>query len=505
MTKRIFILALFLFFHLGQSQSLRPNHWSDEYIDFLQGRGYLWNLSALQRPFDIQDLKHELKGELVSPTQASAVAYERSLYLHSFLQEQGRDAESVCIGVQTDNRYSDDHLVKTYHGVQRLQVSARLKPWLELANTMTADSRLDNDPGYMGISQNGFAGYTEQAYLRLHKDGVELKIGRDYLRWGPGLDASLLISDQVRPLDQLLFSWRNRYLHYTFFFSSLDAVSADGAQGSVRRYRYLSGHRLEVRPWRFLSLAVQEAILYGAEGGGLNLAFWNPFIFFHAEQLNGPDDGNTLGSIQAVFKPQRNWRLYGDLLIDDLQLENSGPTDLEPSERGYLLGVNWSDPFWMSGVDLFGEYAAVTNRTYNSLNVWEKWLHRRQPLGHFLGNDFDRLILGLRWWPASAWRGRFFFEHRNRGEGRIEKTFDEPWLTGPVGKEYHESFPTGVVESSNRLTLELSWQPRWWLRVFGLFDHTAASNWQNRKGVAQSFWQGQIGFSVEAYKSILLK
>ncbi len=486
----------------SNAQSLRPSHWSDEYIDFLQTRGYLWNLSPLGRPLAVQDLKNELRKDLASPTQASAVAYERSLHLRSYLQEQGRDAESFTIGVQTDHRYSDNHDVKTYHGMQRLHFSARLKPWLELYNTMTADSRLDNDPGYVGISQNGFAGYTEQACLRLYKDGVEFKIGRDYIRWGPGLDASLLISDQLRPLDQIMFSWRNSYLHYAFFTSSLDGYRTEQ---DVRRYRYLSAHRLEVRPWRFLSLAVQEAILYGLEGGGVNLAFWNPLIFFHGEQLNGPDDGNTLGSVQAVFKPHRNWRLYGDLLIDDLQLENSGPTDLEPSELGYIFGVDWSDPFWQYGIDVFAEYSAVTNRTYNSLSAWEKWQHRRQPLGHFLGNDFKRLLVGLRWWPQSAWRGKIFFEHRNRGEGRIENAFDEPWLTTPIGEEYHESFPSGVVETMDRLTVELVWQPHWWVRVYGVLSHTSASDWKNMKGRTGSFWQGQFGFSLDAYKNIVLK
>jgi len=503
MKQRICSALCFLFLlQSTQGQILRPSHWSEEHIRFLQMRGYLWKLSPLSRPIAVEALHQELQNDLTSPTNASAIAYERSLYLKSYVQSLGTESAMALIGVQTDNRYVDDHIVKTYAGMQRLQFNARPKPWLDLANTIVVDSRLDNSPEYMGISQSGFASYTEQAYLRLHQGGMELKIGRDYLRWGPGRDASLLIADISRPLDQLQLSYRHRFFRYTFFTSSLDPTNYAVNGKSERQLRYLSGHRLEVWPWRFLSLAVQEAILFGGAGDGYNLALINPFIFFHGEQMNGPDDGNTLGSFQLGIKPHRNWYFYGDLLVDDVQLEKTGPGDLEPSELGLIAGVNWSDPLWIWGLDLYAEYSAVTNRTYNALNPWEKWLHRHKPLGHFLGNDFDRLLAGFSYWPVSAWRGAVSYEHRRKGEGRIEKEFDSPWMETPVGQEYHEPFPTGVVESSDLLSLEVCWQPIPWLRVFGQAVYTSSKNWQNQKAVNRSFWQGGLGVSLEFYHSI---
>jgi len=502
MIKRITFVLSLLLLQAAMSQTLRPSHWSDAYIRFLQTRGYLWQLSPLSRPLTAADVQKALSAELTSPTQASAVAYERSLNLITCLQHEGLRTGSLLIGAQSDERYVDDRQDKHYAGVHRLHLGVQLRPWLQLYNVMVADSRLDNQPDYLGIQQNGFAGYTEQAFLRLYRDGLEFKIGRDFLRLGPGHDAALFISDHSRPLDQVMLSFRQPWFIYQFFVATLDPSRYMAAGAVDRQNRYLSGHRLEVRPWRFLSAALQEAVIYGGMGAGMNLAYCNPFAFFHAEQMNGPDPANTLGSVQLAIKPARNWLFYADLLIDDLQVENSGPGDREPAEWGYLLGVDWSDPFWLRGLDLFAEYTAVANRTYNTVNPWEKWLHRRLPLGHFLGNDFTRLLSGLSYWPVSAWRLSITYEHRRKGEGRIEAEFDEPWLDLPKGENYHEPFPFGVVESLDLLTLDLSWQPRWGFCVFGHARHTRASNWSHQSGAERSFWQGQAGVSLDLFKPI---
>jgi len=51
-------------------------------------------------------------------------------------------------------------------------------------------------------------------------------------------------------------------------------------------------------------------------------------------------------------------------LIDDIQIEKSGPGDLEPNEVGYIYGANLADPFGVFGLDVYGEYTRITNRTF---------------------------------------------------------------------------------------------------------------------------------------------
>jgi hypothetical protein len=496
-TAKLIFLCLSLYLTGGWPQSLRPTHWSEEHISFLQARGYLWNISPLARPVTASDLAQELVREFTSPTTVSAIGYERSLSLDKWLSQRLGHSDQALVAAELDNSYWNDTSAKTFRGVYRLQTGATLRPWLELYNTMVADTRLDNQPDYLGFRENGYARYTEQAYLQLQREGVLFKVGRDYLRLGPGRDASLLISDYSRPLDQLMFSYKNRLFQYTFCTASLDASRYPVLAQPSQQSRYVSLHRLEIRPWRLLAVAVQEAMLFGGAGAGYNFAFWNPFIFLHPEQMNGPQDGNTLLNVQFSLKPQHHWLLYGDLLIDDIQLENSSPVDREPDEYGMLVGVDIADPFWLAGLDAFAEYTRITNRTFNSTSPWEKWLHRQQPLAHYLGNDFDRMLVGFQYWPVADRRWQASYEHRRQGQGTINSEFDEPWLLLPDGQSYHEPFPTGVVQAADVISLTGTWQPRWWFKVSGRLEHWDVTNFEHHKGQHRSYWQGRCGIYFE--------
>jgi hypothetical protein len=481
----------------ARPQSLRPSHWSDEYIAFLQARGYVWNVSPLARPVAAPELALALKTEFASPTTASAVGYERSLNLAQWLNRRQGHTDQALLAAELDNSYWNDAAAKAFWGVYRLQTGATLRPWLELYNTMVIDTRLDDQPDYLGFRENGFARYTEQAYLQLQREGASFKIGRDYLRLGPGRDASLLVSDFSRPLDQLLFSFKNSHFQYTFCTASLDASRYPVQGQSSQQSRYCSLHRLEIRPWRWFAVAVQEAMLFGGAGTGYNFAFWNPFIFLHPEQMNGPQDGNTLLDVQFSFKPQRHWLVYGDLLVDDIQLEHSSPVDREPDEYAVMVGVDIVDPVGLWGLDAFAEYTRITHRTFNSTSPWEKWLHRQQPLGHYLGNDFDRIQLGLEYWPVAERKWQVTYEHRRQGEGTLAGDFDQPWLLVPDGQAYHEPFPTGVVQVADMFRLDGTWQPRWWLKISGRVEHWDVAEYQHIKGQHRSYWQGRFGIFFE--------
>ena len=214
-------------------------------------------------------------------------------------------------------------------------------------------------------------------------------------------------------------------------------------------------------------------------------------------QANGPNEGNTIGSLSLALMPKPGIFLYGDLMIDDIQIEKSGPGDLEPNEIGYIFGANVADPFGIFGLDLYGEYTRITNRTYNTLQPWEKWLHRNQPIGHFLGNDFDRILAGFSYWPKPVYRFSFGYEKRRRGGGRIEKPFDSPWQDVPIGEEYHEPFPTGVVEKSNIYRLEATWHPWWWLRCIGMISYWDVENLNNMSGENIEYWEGFFRVEVD--------
>jgi len=494
--KRIVTLLL-ISFSLVLGQSIRPSHWLCEYAAFEQARGYLWSLSPLTLPFDSAELLQQIHNELAGSGDASRPAYERSLYMLQRLSKNPQQNGDFQIGMEFEQSVVGRESAWPFCSRNRLSAAYRFRPWLTAASGVVMDSRLDEDPQYMGIRQNGISAYADYAYLRLHHRGFTLTAGRDYLRLGPGLDATLLLSDTSRPLDHFQLAFQAKRWRYSFIAAQLDPWSgaADAVPSSMARY--LALHRLEIHPVAHLHLAIGEAILYGTPSAP-HWAYLNPLLFFHGEQMNGPQAGNILGSLQAVWMPLHDLTVYGDLLIDDVQIEKSEAGDREPDEYGFTAGLRWADPLRWRGSEFYAEYTRITNRTYNAQGgEWEKWLHRRQPLGNFLGNDFDRFLSGVQIWPVSAWRLRLQYEHRRHGEGRIEKPFDTPWMDQLNYSDYSEPFPTGIVEKSDWLLLGVDWQPVWWARLFAQMQHLSVQNENNLRGSRDEYWQFRVGLMIE--------
>jgi hypothetical protein len=125
----------------------------------------------------------------------------------------------------------------------------------------------------------------------------------------------------------------------------------------------------------------------------------------------------------------------------------------------------------------------VANRTYNAFSPWEKFTHRRRPLAHFLGNDFDRWLLHSQVYAAKNVQWLCALERRRRGEGDLASAFDAPWRDLPEGETFREAFPSGVVECSLHFDVEARWHPQ---RAFFLSlaaGHSRYRDYENNAGV----------------------
>ncbi len=476
-------IALLLMGALVCGQTLAPNHWLDEELRFLWNRGELWQFSPLQRPF--------VAAEVLN---AGALPHdEPAERLLSRLPRPGANAVLF-----TWSRSEGAVRNRPFHVGLRPAVGAVVAPGLQVLTSFYIDNQLDADSSYIGKRQSGLAAYCEQAYMLFRKERFTLRFGRDFLVWGPGLDASLLFSDAARPLDHVYAAWESRRLQFSFMAAALDFTYSSDAVKPERYNRYLSGHRLEWRPSPFIRLAVSETALYGGAGAVPDAALLNPFIFFTGEEHNGPQTANVMAAVDFAVSVRRRWMFYGSFLLDDVQLECSGVDALgEPPEFGLLAGGNWADPLNLRGVDCYAEYTRVANRTYNGQGgEWEKYLHRGVPIGHFLGNDFERMLVGLRRRIGPDWRLKAQFEHRRRGEGRIDRPFDTPWRNVPPGT-YREPFPTGVVERTDRLLFSLRRQWNWWGAAQFDAAYSTIKNAENQRGRNEAGWEFALRLSLE--------
>lgn len=493
----IFISHSLVFASLNQT--LPTWHWAYEYVSQLQNGGYCIDLSELQLPY----LRGDVAQSLLNINEESIQKNSYKIYhqLYRKLQQEFKveideiERDKIAKSLKLNSRVQadiDKESETEYYGVYRFGAGLDFNAHAYVYSGVKFDQYDYNDPKYFGYKWRGFAGYTEQAYLNLVWDNYQIKIGRDFIKWGVGKTGKLVMSNIARPLDQVKLSAQWKPFCFTYFIAELDPYDSD-SELLIRRY--LSGHRLQINLFQNrLKLAVTELLLYGGEGKSVDFTYLNPFIFYHGAHKNKHDPTNVLPTVDLLYRPKKNISLYGSLLIDDIQLEKTGPGDLEPNEIGYLIGSDWADPFKLSGLTISGEYVRIANRTYKTPSEWETFIHRNQPLGHPLGNDFDFWFVELsKWWMGNL-NVKLNYQTIRKGEGSIYTPWDSPWMDYTVEEGYSEPFPTGIVEKRNILGFEFKYYPSIHWGMQGFIQFLDRENADNIEGVHENdiFWR--LGF-----------
>jgi len=313
--------------------------------------------------------------------------------------------------------------------------------------------------------------WMEEAYLEFRAGRVRILGGHTWLRWGPGREGTLALSDAAPALDLIraevgLFrTWR-----FQWFGSILDP----GAQ------TYLAGHRLEWSPSPRLTLGATELARFdGTSQAPLYLVPLVPYSFWEKRPRSSPagaipgdstgtafSKNNVLWSGDVSFTPRRGLRLWGELMVDDISFSRDYKPDMIGTQAG--LETRRRVGSRMLGASL--EYARVNNFTYS---VWHghDFAHEGFPLGFFLGPDVASLAGELSYEHSDALELRARAEWRKKGEGRIGDFFDKN-AGGTVNAATFE----GVVERETRVTGSVIYTPRRWLRLQGTAGSSAIRN-----------------------------
>jgi len=467
---KILILSLCVYYFYAfplfasVNETLPTYHWSYEYIKTLQSRGFCLDLLQSNLPYTRGEVANSLMGLNHNKEKNLLDNFVISI-LEKLLKEfnpeiqeikNNSEKEDYIIGrlhlINDFNKEAEKDLV--YMGVYRGGIGVNLGKNLFAYTGIDFDQYSYHNPDYIGDKWRGMAAYTEQAYLNILWKQFQLKIGRDFLRWGTGESGTLIFSNIARPLDQFYASANFGPFKFSFITSELDPYPVskiDSTGQSVRRY--LSAHRLDASFFNYrLQISASEIIFYGGPGRVVDFTYLNPVIFYHGAHKNKSDETNVLPTLDLLVYPMKNLQFYGSVLIDDIQLEKTCPGDLEPNEIGWLVGSRWADPLGISGFMLSGEYVRVANRTYKTPSPWETFIFRNKPLGYPLGNDFDLWQVEVsKWFGGSLWL-QFKYSRTRKGEGCLFTPWDEPWMNYTVEEGYSEPFPTGVVEKRKQLS-----------------------------------------------------
>ena len=274
----------------------------------------------------------------------------------------------------------------------------------------------------------GFAIYEQQYY--------SIFGGLSPINSGPLIHSSLIFSENARSIPLFGFKLKNPYLHFTYFFTNLEAN------------RYLSYHRLELnKKWFFIGIT--ETVLYTHEKP--RFEYLNPFFLYYAIQWNNEWDKTRNDNIiwDADFGLlYKNIKIYWEILIDDIMYE---PTPA-PNKIGYGIGtyINFNKYSFLMEYIFVDKW--VYTHSFNRNNIYVRYLERDTvrgwALGDSVGPDGDHIHFDV---LRRIGNNNLSFlllqiSYYRKGEGNL-------WTPYKQGENTDPPFPSGIVEKTFNVKL----------------------------------------------------
>ncbi len=268
----------------------------------------------------------------------------------------------------------------------------------------------------------------ETLFVRYNTPAIDISIGRQPLRWGPGFSGALVLGDDAPSLPQIRFEKgfvlpgslgrRTGRLYFTQFAGQVfedDVPGADAVATGTRRFVF--GRRIETAgdrgAWKLSVAETFKSTRLPGAGWAFVLPFYGYQNAFTDEPNNdeqrpfgfvtgGKTYSNTLWfnylidaqvSYRAV--PERDLSVYADFLVDDIQAPKGLQSGLvsTPRKVGILLGGYCPrlDNAGKYGLRL--EFSTIDPDTFGSVSAPVAYSVDGAPLG-FPGGGNTRLFFG---------------------------------------------------------------------------------------------------------------
>jgi hypothetical protein len=501
-------MALFIFWticSLSRAATLETiplDSWVYQAVDELHCQGFFLSLHTDVRPYTrgqiasiLLEINQGQNGESLKLTDSQLwllgkLNQEFRYELQELLgKSQGESAQSKTI------RYSAcpvSHFTLAESDSSYGRLQARFEFGLQfgdkfvLKDRVVVDTKAEKERRYRGREwKSGLTGVLDQGYANMDLKYLHLLVGRDHLRWGPGREDVLLLSDRIPPFDMVKAEAEFGSFRLISFAAVLDQISY--SQGYLQARRYISGHRINMKLKFGVEMGISEVVLYGGRDRNPELYYLNPLLPYYGEQHNNGKDDNILWSVDVTLSMFRNKEIYFEMLIDDFQYD----FESEPHQTGYQIGLNYADPFGLDKSWLNLEYTRINNWVYGQIQPWNVYTYYGRGMGSVMGSDADRFALRLLYHLTKDIDLAFSGGLKRKGEGRIDAFLDP---TVP----YPDKFPSGVVEQTNRYQLDFTYQPGARFKLDLSAGYNRIRNPENQSGKKQQafFFKAKLNLNL---------
>ena len=463
------------------------HHWAMPYVEYLISTGVIVDPTPLTRPLSQSDLLRALETADTSRTGAAAAATVRRLREEFRPRVTGpryRIALGAGVGAAS---YAVRDPLEVDRGVPPRQPTRRgfargsgevllaFGPFVAVTHP-TVDTRLQYDPDWNASENN--ATRWEEGYVAGQWRYGDAFFGILDRNWGPSGIQGLLLSDDPYSMDHLHLSIGTERVRLATIATELDPI--DTGAVAVNRHEIL--HRLWIRPRGRWTVALWEASVLSGVGRSLDPWYLNVATLSFLRQGTGSNANSFAG---LDFERRGRSTLFGQLMLDDIQLANKTATDRKPASYAFTVGAKGRLSPALAWT-LF--YTQVANLTYRNENDQQVPLYRSLGTGRNF-SDYDQATAKATWLARPGLLLEPEVTVVRQGEG-------DPRLPHPLPPAYPATATLfeGVVQRVLRLAVGGSWQYRG-LSVTGSGGVHVIRNFGHVAGATQTRWLGSVGIS----------
>jgi len=261
--------------------------------------------------------------------------------------------------------------------------------------------------------------------ISLSFDKYIFSLSKDYVYLGTGYDGKIILSDKAPSFPHLsikIFPWN--WMEFSYFYGSLNSMYYDSTSirytSDIRPHislieKYIAAHMVSLR-FKNLNFSIGESIIISDRFEPVYLI---PVLFFRvADHYLSKTDYNS-GNAQIFSSvsyrlPSLKSRFDLTVFIDEMNITNKE----SPNAVAYSIGLTKYDIFFENnGVQI--EYTRIDPFVYTHADPVQWYSNRNYNLGHWLGNNTDRIYSRLFYSPFARLKLGIDFQYIRKGEAEI--------------------------------------------------------------------------------------
>ncbi|MGH0052272.1 MAG: capsule assembly Wzi family protein [Sphaerochaetaceae bacterium] len=174
--------------------------------------------------------------------------------------------------------------------------------------------------------------WPQDSQIAIGKNWWNVSLGRGRIQWGAGESGNLILGGHLTALDNLNISFFSKELKLQLLYVFLpNPISLDESA-----QRIFLGHRLEARPFDWLSLSLSESVMFKGESFPLN--YCNPTILYH--NIYRRNQLNSIAGMEADVALLPGLSLHAQFVVDQYKLPTE--SNSEANALGRLVNLTYS-------------------------------------------------------------------------------------------------------------------------------------------------------------------